>query len=310
MGVDTRFAVVTGAFSYTGRFIAARLLDEGFRVRTLSRTPAPAGSPIDAVPFSFDDQGRLRRDLSGADVLYNTYWIRFAHGGTTFDDAVANTLTLWRAARAVGVRRIVHVSVTQADESSPLPYFRAKARLERLLREAGGSWAVIRPTWIFGPEDILVNNIAWGLRKLPVFPIAGDGSYRVQPVSADDTARICVDLGRSGDNTIVDAAGPETLRFREVVEIIRSAIERRTPVVTVPPRLALSLAHAVGRARHDVLLTKDEIDGLRADLLTSAEPPRGQDSFRSWVEAHADELGRRYVSELDRNFRHPTDANR
>jgi uncharacterized protein YbjT (DUF2867 family) len=325
-------AAVTGAFSYTGSFIAERLLAGGVRVRTLSRGDDPA-SPlhdrVEVAPLQFADERLLVESLRGARTLYNTYWIRFEHGGSTFDRAVENTRTLFRAARAAGVERVVHVSVSNASEDSPLPYFRGKARCERALAECGLEHAVVRPTLVFGPRDILVSNIAWILRRFPLFLVPGDGRYRVQPVSAEDVAAIAVGLGSSGrvpagrdpvtvtetrlegprpgdchrDVAAVDAAGPQVYTFDELVRAIGNAIGRRRPLVHLPTSAALAVGAAVGRVRRDVLLTRDEAAGLAAELLVSHEPPRGTDSFREWLVRHGDDLGRRYVSELARNFR-------
>jgi uncharacterized protein YbjT (DUF2867 family) len=236
-------------------------------------------------------------------VLYNTYWIRFEHDGATFDRAIENTRRLFAAARAAEVRRIVHVSVTNPSEDSPLAYFRGKAVLERELRESGVAYAVVRPTLIFGSLDILVNNIAWLLRRLPVFVVPGDGSYRVQPVSADDVAKLAVAAASGHENTVVDAAGPEVYPFSELVRLVGVAVGARRPLLHLAPERALALSDLIGRLRRDVLLTRDELAGLMDSLLVSTEPPRGRDSFREWVAANADGLGRRYVSELKRNYR-------
>jgi NADH dehydrogenase len=190
------------------------------------------------------------------------------------------------------------VSVTNAREDSPLPYFRGKARLERALRESGHSHAIVRPTLIFGSLDILVNNIAWVLRRFPAFLLAGDASYRVQPVSAHDVAAIAVTA--EGE---VAAAGPETYTFAELVRLVGVAIGARRPLVRVHPRVMLSIGEAIGRVRRDVVLTRDELAGLTSSLLVSHGPPRGRESFREWVAANGDGLGRRYVSELARNYR-------
>jgi uncharacterized protein YbjT (DUF2867 family) len=298
----TALDVVTGAFSYTGRHIARRLLVDGRRVRTLTRT-RNAASALEQAPLQFTDRRLLVDSLRGADTLYNTYWIRFEHGDHTFARAVENTRTLVAAAQEAGVLRVVHVSVTNPFEDSPLPYFRGKAVLERELRESGLSHAIVRPTLIFGSLDILVNNIAWVLRRLPLFLVAGDGRYRVQPVSAHDVASIAVGVaGEEGDVT-VDAAGPETYAFADLVRLVGVAVGARRPLVRVPPGLVLRLGDVVGRLRRDVVLTRDELAGLRASLLVSHEPPRGRESFREWVAANADGLGRRYVSELARNYR-------
>jgi uncharacterized protein YbjT (DUF2867 family) len=293
--------IVTGAFSYTGSFIARRLLDDGVGVRTLTRRDDPS-SPlhgrVETAPLQFADGAALVESLRGARCLYNTYWVRFERGRTTFDRAVRNSALLFEAAAEAGVERIVHISVSNPSEDSPLPYFRGKAQVERALAAAGPTHAIVRPTLVFGPRDILVNNIAWILRRFPVFVLPGDGSGRVQPVSAEDVARIAVTATGT-----VDAAGPEEFSFGELVRLVGVAIGCRRPLVHAPPRLALTLGAVVGALRRDVVLTRDELEGLQASLLVSHEPPRGRDSFREWLERHGATLGRSYVSELARNFR-------
>jgi uncharacterized protein YbjT (DUF2867 family) len=298
--------VVTGAFSYTGRAIAEELLRRGRPVRTLSRRDAPGdplGERIERAELQFRDDRGLRDALAGGDTLYNTYWVRFAHGATTFDRAVANTRALLRAALEAGVRRVVHVSVTNPSRDSMLPYFRGKAQVEEDVRASGLLWAIVRPTLVFGPRDILVNNIAWGLRRAPVFPVAGDGRYRVQPVSVEDVATICADAGESNEGIVVDAAGPETLSYEELVRLVAGAIGSRARIAHVPPRAVLALARVTGVLRRDVLLTQEELAGLQGELLVSSQPPLATASFRSWVAANGENLGRGYVSELARNFR-------
>ena len=298
--------VVTGAFSFTGRAIAEGLLERGRKVRTLTRRDVP-GDPlaarIERAELQFRDEEKLRRALDEIDTLFNTYWVRFAHGATTFDRAVENTRVLLRAARAAGVRRVVHVSVTNPSLASPLPYFRGKAETEAAVADAGLSFAIVRPTLVFGSRDILVNNIAWGLRRSPVFPVAGDGTYRVQPVSVEDTAAICIDAAAREDDVVLDAAGLETISYDELVRLVAGAVGSRAWIVHWPSRLVLALARATGTVRRDVLLTAEELAGLQASLLVSDRPPLGQASFRSWVAANGEMLGRGYVSELARNFR-------
>ncbi len=296
--------VVTGAFSYTGRHIAEALLERGRAVRTLTRKPAPPGHPlaerVETRPYAWD--ASLAESLRGADTLYNTYWIRFERGGTTFAGAVENTRRLFRAAADAGVRRVVHVSVSKAD-ASPLPYFRGKAETEQAARESGLSYAIVRPTLVYGPEDILVNNIAWALRRVPVFLIPGDGRYEVQPVSVRDTARICVEAGAGGDDVELDAAGPRRWTYEELVRLLSGATGGHARIRRASPRIALGAARVGGLALRDVVLTRDELEGLMAGLLVSDEPPRGSDYFDEWVRENGEGLGRRYTSELARNFR-------
>jgi uncharacterized protein YbjT (DUF2867 family) len=293
--------VVTGAFSYTGSFVARRLLHDGVRVRTLTRrddSGSPLHGKVEIAPLQFADRAALVESLRGARCLYNTYWVRFERGETTFDRAVRNSALLFEAAAEAGVERIVHVSVTNPSEDSPLPYFRGKARVERALAESGVPHAIVRPTLVFGPRDLLVNNIAWILRRFPVFVVPGDGSGRVQPVSAEDVARIAVTATGT-----VDAAGPEAYSFGELVRLVAAAVGRPRALVHMPARLALAVGAVVGAVQRDVILTREELVGLQASLLVSDEPPRGRDSFREWLERNGATLGRAYVSELARNFR-------
>jgi NADH dehydrogenase len=294
-------AVVTGAFSYTGAAIAERLLADGLRVRTLSRRDDPS-SPlhgrVEVAALQFADEPALVESLRGARVLYNTYWIRFEHAGSTFDRAVANTRTLFRAARSAGVERVVHLSVSNPSEDSPLPYFRGKAHCEQAVAESGLEHTIVRPTLVFGPRDILVNNIAWILRRFPVFLVPGNGRYRVQPVSVEDVAEIAVMASGA-----IDAAGPEVFTFDELVRAVGAAVGRRRPLVHVAPGATLALGGVVGAACRDVLLTRDEVAGLLAELLVSQAPPLAAKSFGEWLASHGGDLGRRYVSELARNFR-------
>jgi NADH dehydrogenase len=291
---------VTGVFSFTGRAIAQELLARGEPVRTLSRTDAPDDplrDEVEVAPLRFDET--LLRSLRGVRTLYNTYWIRFARDGIDFDDAVANTITLFQAARRAGVERIVHVSVANADRADDLPYFRGKHAVEEWLAASGLRHAIVRPTLVFGPGDILVNNIAWIARRSPVFVVPGRGDYRVQPVSLGDTARLCV---TATDDSTTDAAGPETLTFRHLVELVRDACGARCAVVSGPTGVGLGLIGVAGLLLRDTVVTRDELKGLRRSLLTTGGAPTGGESFRGWLGDHGETLGRSYVSERARNF--------
>lgn len=294
---------VTGAFGYSGKYIAQRLLAAGRQVITLTNSTDRAnefGGRLPVYPFHFDQPDELAASLAGVEVLYNTYWVRFNHKLFRHADAVQNTLTLFDAARRAGVRRIIHVSITNPSEDSPLEYFSGKARLERALIESGLSYAILRPTVLFGKEDILINNIAWLLRHLPLFGVFGDGSYRLQPIYVDDLAALAVQQGGATDNLTLDAIGPETFTYRELVTTIGRLIGAPRPVIGVPPAAGYWVGRAVGALMGDVTITREEIAGLMADLLYVDSPPTGVTKLSGWVADHAATLGRHYTSELAR----------
>jgi NADH dehydrogenase len=298
--------LVTGAFSYSGAEIAERLLRAGRSVRTMTfhpDRPHRLRDHVQALPYRFDDPVALARSFEGVSTVYNTYWVRFDRGRTTFENAIANSRALFHAAARAGVRRIVHISIANPSLESPLPYYRGKALAERALAEVGVPYAVVRPTLVFGGEhDVLTNNIAWILRRMPVFPLPGRGQYLVQPVHVADLARIC-ELAAEGEaDTIVDAAGPETMRFDELVGLVRTAVGSRAPVLRVPAEVMSAASTALGMAVRDVVLTPDEIRGLTAGLLVSRESPRGLIAFSEWLAEAGRSIGRAYANELRRHF--------
>jgi NADH dehydrogenase len=279
------------------------LIDAGRRVITLTNSlnrDNPFGDRVQAYPFSFDDRGALTKSLSGVEVLYNTYWVRFNHREFTFARAIEDTLSLFGAAREAGVRRIVHVSITNPSEDSDLEYFRGKAKLEAALRDSGLSHSILRPTVLFGKEDILINNIAWMLRHLPVFGVFGNGEYRLQPIYVDDLAKLAVEHGGREDDVTVDAIGPETFTYRELVTRIGEIIGKPRRVVSVSPTVGYYFGRIIGNLLGDVIVTRDEIEGLMRGLLCVDSPPTGATRLTDWAVEHASTLGVRYASELAR----------
>ncbi len=300
------FDIVTGASGYTGRYVTRVLLSRGRRVRTLTGHPSranPFGDQIESAPFNFDRPEDLARSLQGAGTVFNTYWIRFPYGGQSFDSAVANTRLLIEAATRADVRKFVHISVTNATTPSQLPYFRGKAMVEAALKESALSYAIIRPALIFGVEDILLNNIAWLLRRFPFFAIPGRGDYRVQPIFAADLAEIAVDAARDDRRITQDAVGPEIFTFDELVRMLARAVHRKAKLVHVDPRIALAMTQIVSWLVRDVMLTRDEIRGLMTNLLVTDSPPNAATRFSEWLASNADKIGLAYQSELARHFR-------
>jgi NADH dehydrogenase len=298
--------VVTGAFGYTGKYITERLLGAGRRVRTITGHPKRANgfaNQIEIASMDFSDRTGLVRSLRGASVLYNTYWVRFNHGRATFDEAVANSRALIRAAREAGVRKIVHLSIANPSLDSQLPYYSGKALVEKAIMDSGLSYAILRPTVIFGIEDILVNNIAWFARHFPVFAIPGSGRYQVQPIFVEDLADLAINSARQENNLVLDAVGPEVFAFEDLVQRIAVAVGAKPRFIHVSPSAALQMLRFVGPIVGDVILTREEIEGLMANLLVSKQPATGQTRFSEWLVKNAAILGTRYASELQRHYR-------
>jgi len=300
---ENKKVAVTGAYGYTGKYIAKRLLNEGHDVITLTNSPDranPFGNRIKAIPFNFDNPDKLRESLEGVSVLYNNYWVRFNHKAFTHNEAVANSFILFDAAKAAGVKRIVHISITNPDKNSDLEYFSGKGEMEEHLINSGVPYSILRPTVIFGDEDILVNNIAWALRHFPIFLLFGYGSYMLQPIFVDDLAKMAVECGQNDDNEIINAVGPETFSYKELVEVIGDAIGRTRPIIPTPISLAYFLGFMISKIKGDVFITRDEIKGLMSNLLHVDTPPTGETKLTDWLLQHADIVGKSYHNELTR----------
>jgi len=297
---------VTGAFSYTGKYITQRLLARGDEVITMTghpNNPDPFNGKVKAYSFDFDEPDKLAETLNGVEILFNTYWVRFSHGKNTHEQAVSNTLTLIRAAEQAGVKRIVHTSITNPSLDSHLPYFSGKAKLEKAIKASSLGYAILRPTVLFGDEDILVNNIAWLLRKFPLFGLPGNGSYRLQPIFVEDYADLAVEMSALEDNIVADTVGPDIFSFEEMVRLIAAEIERPARLLKMPPRLALWASQIIGTFVGDVVLTKDEVDGLMEGLLVSSEPPLGKTDLADWLKENNHSVGMKYVSEMKKHYR-------
>jgi len=293
---------VTGAFGYTGSRIATQLADRGVAVRTLTSAAPPVGSSesIERRPLELDDEDALTRALEGCSVLHNTYWVRFHAGGFDQERAVERSARLFRAAARAGLRRIVHVGIANPAEHSPYRYFRGKARVEGALRETGLPHSILRPALLFGEGGILVNNIAWLLRRAPLFGIFGDGRYGVRPIHVQDLARLAVvEAGEEGERAL-DAVGPERFEYRELVATLARALGVRPRLAPMPAWTGWLAAKGLGLLTRDLVLTWEEIGALVDGLLDSDAPATGERGFSDWAREEAGELGLRWASELGR----------
>ena len=300
--------VITGALSYTSKYATRLLLERGYTVRTLTFHPNrenPFGDKVQVFPYDFEHPDRLTETLRGASALINTYWVRFPRGASTFENAVQNTRILIGAAKNAGVRRVVQLSIANPSRESPLGYYRGKAQLEQIVRESGIAYTVLRPTVIFGPEDILINNIAWFVRRFPVFGVPGDGCYRIRPVYVEDMARMMVDALGDEANTVRDAVGPETFTFDELVKLIAAEVGRSIHLLHLPTALAYLFTCLIGRLLGDVVLTWEEYKGLMANLLAPEGPSTGETRLSQWLAENRDKIGTSYASEAARHYARP-----
>ena len=297
---------VTGAFGFSGKYITKELLAQGHDVITLTGNPDrsnPFGDQVKVFPFNFDNPAALTDCLQGIDTLFCTYWIRFNYGGMTFDKAVTNTRVLVNAAKEAGVRKIVYISITNPDINSPLAYFRGKAEVEQIIKDTGLSFSLLRPAVLYGHEGILINNIAWMLKRFPFLPVPGDGEYKLQPIFIKDLAKLAVETGAKAGNQTIDAIGPDTYTYNDLVRMLGEKLGRTVRMIHLPPILSYYGSKPLGYLMRDVILTRDELRGLLNNNLTTDSPPAGETKLSDWVEENRETLGKRYANELKQHYK-------
>jgi len=294
---------VTGALGYSGKYIAQNLLNQGYSIKTLTNSahkPNPFGDKIEIVPLDFENKINLVKYLSDVDVLINTYWVRFNHKKFNHNQAVENTKRLFDAAKEAGIKKIVHVSITNPDKNSELEYFKGKGILEEYLISLNLNYSIVRPAVLFGDNDILINNIAWMIRHLPVMGVFGKGDYKLQPIHVLDFAEIIVKEALSDENRIINAIGPETFEYKDLVKIIMKIINIKKPVLNAPPIIGYWVGKIVSKIKKDVTITKPEIKGLMDNLLYVETEPTGKIKLTEWASENKKTLGVKYASELSR----------
>ena len=144
--------LITGASGFIGGAISDRLVGRA-EIRSLTSHPAKNrfGERVRSFPYDFERPTRMEDAFRGVEVFVNSYYVRFKYGAASFDLAVDRTRELIALARAAGVRKIVHVSVSNAGERSDLPYYIKKGRIERLVRESGLDYTISSPRSSSGP---------------------------------------------------------------------------------------------------------------------------------------------------------------
>ena len=296
--------LVTGAFGFTGKYISDLLIKKGEKVRTLtSKTDINLyNENIEVFQYNFEDKEYLIKAMSGAEKLFNTYWIRFPYKSHTFEKVVFRTKILIDCAKEADIKKIIHISVSNANSKSKLNYFKYKGIVEEMIKDSKIDYFILRPTIIFGKESILINNIAWFLRKFPIFIVFGKGKYLVQPIFIEDIAKIAVLESDNSANKIIDIVGPEVFEFKEMVNFIKTKISSKCKILYLPTFLFQIFIPILNFLTKDVVLTKEELKALKENLLYSKEEPIGQKKFTDWIEENKFDVGKEYFSELLRHY--------
>lgn len=298
---------ITGALGFTGKYITKQLIEKGHIVQTLTNSPErpnPFGDKLRIFPLDFNNEEGLVNSLKGTNILYVTYWVRFAYKSKDLvffhSQGEENTKKLFDAAKKAGVGKIVYISISNPDENSPYEYFYRKARIEKYLINSGVPYAILRPCILFGNEDILFNNIAWAIRKFPLFPVFKEKECKIQPIFVEDLAALAIESAQKKENILMDACGPEIFHYRDLAKTIRKILNKKCLIFTLPRSWIYSAGKIISMITSDQILTRDEINALCDGLLYSRNPPLAPKRFTKWLNENRKTFGTRYANETKR----------
>jgi NADH dehydrogenase len=257
-------AAFVRALAARGRPVIALGRDEG-RVRKRFRS-----LPVEARAADVTRPDSLRDAFAGVDtviqcVQFSGFPMEDPSQSLTFLEVDGRgTRNVVESARAAGVERIIYLSGVGADPSSELPWYRAKGLAERNVRESGMRHTIIRPSWVYGPEDRSLNLFVRLLRLNPLFfPQIGDGCQRLNPLFVEDLAGVVADIAESGraEGETVELGGPVTYTLDEILRIAMEALELRRAILHFPVSLVKSVA-AIAELLPGQLLSRGAVDFL------------------------------------------------
>ncbi len=267
--------LVAGGTGFVGSAVVRELLRRGEKVavvgRDAARTRARFGAGVDARAADVREAAGLASAFSAVDVVVNA--VQFPNSpienrrkGWTFEEVdLKGTKNQVDAAKQAGVRRFVYLSGVGAAPDAARHWFRFKWEAEQHLINSGLEWVVIRPTWVFGPDDSSLNRILGFGRFLPFIPTFGNGKQAMQPVFIDDVGRVTADcaLKPEAANQLFELGGPDVMTMDEVFKAALAAMGRRRPILHQPV-MAGKLIGRVAGALPSPPLTADSVEFITA----------------------------------------------
>ncbi len=248
--------LVAGGTGFIGAAVVRELARRGKPVAVMSHRRERAarrfpGLNVEVRTGDARDAASLPAAVQGAEAVisamqFPNFPVETPRLGYTFEEVDARgNERLVAAAKAAGVRTYIYLSGAGAASDGKYHWLRAKWQGEEAVRHSGLRYTIIRPSWVYGPEDRALNRFVTFARRLPFVPVIGDGQQRLQPVFIDDVVRVVVDSLEhpAAANQTFEIGGPEVLTMDEVLRTMLAVLGKRRPLVHLP----VGLMRLVGR---------------------------------------------------------------
>lgn len=286
--------LVTGGTGFVGRRLVARLVEAGERVRVIARgvRQARLADGVEVVKGNLASGGGLSEAMEGVERVVHLVAIIREVGDQTFDSVIRQgAVNMVNAAKAAGIKKLVHQSAIGARDDPHFLYHKAKWDAEQAVRESGLKYTIVRPSLIFGEGDEFFSTLASLVRWNPIVPIAGDGKTRFQPIWIEDVVTCLVECLKDGvhDNAVVEIGGPEHLTYEEMVDMVAQVLGKRRLKAHIPLFLMRPMASLMEFVLPKPPVTHEQLKMLAIDNVT--EPDAVPRQFAFQPQRLADGLG-------------------
>ena len=284
MTSERGMVLVTGGTGLLGSHLTPELLGRGCRVRVLVRQKSPLGG-VEAVPGDVTEPASLERACAGVETVIHLVAVIREKGSYTFQ-AVNHqgTVNLVKAARQAGVRRFIQVGALGATGDPAYRYAHSKWQGEEAVRSSGISWAIVRPSVIYGRGFGFFNRLVQSLRLSPPFlaPMPGQGRALFQPVAAADMARCIARVleNHNFDGRIYEIGGPRQITYAGLLDALMKVLGVRRIKVPVPIPLMRMAVPIMGAVLSDPPVTPVELKQLELNNVTAADSIEKNFGFR------------------------------
>ncbi len=266
---------VFGGTGFLGRRVVRQLREAGETVRVASRHPGRAeGNRLEPFVADVRNGRSVEAAVANAVGVVNAVSLYAEHGSETFHSVhVEAAARVASAAKRAGVKRLVHLSGIGADASSASRYIRSRGEGEAAVQAAFPGAVIIRPAVMFAPDDGFLTVILRLLRRLPVYPMFGDGRTRLQPVYADDVAAAIVRVLRQSEtpHPVYELAGPRVYSYAELLQTTAREAGLRPVLMRAPFGLWYALA-SLAEMLPRPPLTRNQVELMQVDTVSSDQP--------------------------------------
>ncbi|WP_066635792.1 complex I NDUFA9 subunit family protein [Desulfolucanica intricata] len=272
--------LITGAGGFVGHHLVKALVNQGFNVRCLVRSPDAAVNllpePVEITLGNVNDFNSLQEACNGVSVVIHLVAIIREKGEDTFNKInIEGTKNLVEAAENNGVNQFLHLSALGANNDPNFKYIFSKWQGEQFVINSNLNWTIFRPSVIYGEGFGFLNRMSQAIQMSPppLVPVPGKGKALFQPIAVSDLINCIIKTinNNSTSKKIIEIGGPEHLSYKEILDILLSHLGHRRIKVSIPLPILSLVVPIMNRILKDPPVTPVELKQLKLDNITELD---------------------------------------